>query len=260
MKKRIFVSICMCVSFLFLVSGCRQEKKAETVSDLAYDNGKEVNEIYVCENNKYVPYIVVTDDYNGNTLLLRREVLDKPLAFNDYGSYYPGSQVDQYLNTTFLKTLTGMQNSILETEIPVTSKLSIGTCGTETETISRKVFLLSCSEADIHSENMTKEGAALEYFKDKGKFILQDKLNEKGIPVSCQLSAERCETEPSVWLRTPNTYYASCPYVIGADNRIGAANAYEKNGVRPAFTVPGNLAVTQSKDIVDGKYVYVFLE
>ncbi len=30
------------------------------------------------------------------------------------------------------------------------------------------------------------------------------------------------------WSRTPNTYYTSCVYVIGANNKIGFSNAYDK--------------------------------
>lgn len=52
----------------------------------------------------------------------------------------------------------------------------------------------------------------------------------------------------SWWLRTPNTYYTSCVYVIGANNKIGFSNAYDKNGVRPAFCVPGDCKMETDQD------------
>ena len=46
----------------------------------------------------------------------------------------------------------------------------------------------------------------------------------------------------------PNTYYTSCVYVIGANNKIGFSNAYDKNGVRPAFCVPGDCKMETDQD------------
>ena len=62
------------------------------------------------------------------------------------------------------------------------------------------------------------------------------------------LYKESKNQKSSWWLRTPNTYYTSCVYVIGANNKIGFSNAYDKNGVRPAFCVPGDCKMETDQD------------
>ena len=73
---------------------------------------------------------------------------------------------------------------------------------------------------------------------DDAEYYIRDKfddgtLEKLGYPVS--VLEVLLAKDSSWWLRTPNTYYLSCTYVIGANNKIGTTNAYDKNGVRPAF-------------------------
>lgn len=82
------------------------------VSDLAYDEADSINYIYIMENGKYTPFLVLTDDYNGSTLLLRKEVLDENRRFNNYSAYYANSEIDLYLNEEYLKSLTEISQYI----------------------------------------------------------------------------------------------------------------------------------------------------
>ena len=108
----------------------------------------------------------------------------------------------------------------------------MGVSGTGTKSIKRKIFLLAYSEVmEDHNINAASEGTFLRFFeKEEQRIVLKE--NQKS----------------SWWLRTPNTYYTSCVYVIGANNKIGFSNAYDKNGVRPAFCVPGDCKMETDQD------------
>lgn len=213
-----------------------------TVSDLSYNRLGTPNYVYVLEKNQYIPFLVLTDDYNGNTLLIRRDVVAEPRCVSDYSAYYGNSGIDLYLNSEYINCLSEVSPCILTSTIGITSEDSLGESKTETETIDRKVFLLSCNEVGIEdSVNIAQEGEMLEYFQnpENRTAYIDDKVS-------------------SWWLRTPNTYYLSCTYVIGDNNKLGFTNAYDKNGIRPAFCVKSDMLVELNSDIVEGQSVYVF--
>lgn len=58
--------------------------------------------IYIEEKAGFVPYIVLTNDYNGKTLLLRKEILPENRRVSDYSAYYEESEIDNYLMGEFL--------------------------------------------------------------------------------------------------------------------------------------------------------------
>ena len=146
------------------------------------------------------------------------------------------------MNGEYLRELSEIAPYIIDTSLEITSSVVLGTSGTETETISRKVFLLSCTEVGISDAvNIAHEGNELDYFKDE--------VNRKAY----------LDGKPSSWwLRTPNTYYRSCTYVIGDNNKLGFTNAYDENGMRPAFCVKGDLPIELKDDVVDDLEVYTF--
>ena len=166
--------------------------------------------VYLHENGEPVPFMAV--GYNGNVLLLRRDILTIR-EFNGYSSYYEDSSIDRYLNGEYLDSLA---EDIAMSEIEITTDDSIGISGTDTRTIKRKVFLLSLTELGIDSPTAAKEGRKL-------------------LPLN---RVAFMDGEPrSWWLRTPSTYYESCPYAIGVNGEIDIGNAYDENGIRPALCV-----------------------
>lgn len=234
----------LCISFVIILGlcACSGEKEMKKVSDLAYDKADSINYIYVMENGKYTPFLVLTDDYNGNTLLLRKEILDENRRINNYSSYYANSEIDLYLNEEYLKSLTEISQQVTTSNVEITSEDSLGVSGTDTETIERCVFLLSCNEVGISdSVNIASEGEVLEFFRNEENRKLY--ANEKSL---------------SWWLRTPNTYYLSCTFVIGDNNKLGYTNSYDQNGIRPAVCVNGDLRIELRSGIVADKMVYVF--
>ena len=231
MKKiMILISViflmCTGIWFRFHTKECR------VVSDLAYDKNKKGDHlVYIREGHELVPFLVLTSDYNGETLLLRKEVLKMNMQINSYEAYYENSFMDDYLNHEYIRQLPdGMP--VLESEIKITDEKSLGVSGTGTKSIKRKIFLLAYSEVmEDQNINAASEGTFLRFFeKEEQRIVLKE--NQKS----------------SWWLRTPNTYYTSCVYVIGANNKIGFSNAYDKNGVRPAFCVPGDCKMETDQD------------
>ena len=230
-------------ALLLLLPSCLGEKPVSVISGLAYgQNGSADHVVYILEGDSYVPFLVLTDSYGGNTLLLRRDVLEEPKRINEYSSFYENSEMDAYLNSEYLSKLSEIGPLIQSSEITVTDESAIGFSGTGTKTIHRRVFLLSCDEVGFgHSVNAGQEGKAIDYFVP----VENRTANRGGVPYSW-------------WLRTPDTYYLSCTYVIGSNNKLGATNAFDENGVRPAFCVPGSSKIERSTEIIPGQTVYVF--
>ena len=160
---------CMLLFFIIaniiLVMGCESvEKDSEnvTISDIAYDNqvssgifskiGSGNNKIeendytvYIEENDEFVPYLVLTSDYNGNTMLLRKYVLEEERPYNEDSQevFYENSLVDKFLNNEYIKTLSDyVQDNIVNTQVLVTSTYTseIGNRELETYKIERKAF------------------------------------------------------------------------------------------------------------------------
>lgn len=211
------------------------------IGKLSYDVRPDSCTVYVPENGAYVPFLVLTADYAGNTLLLRRDVLPDAQAFNNYSATYPDSAIDRYLNTEYVQYLDAVQPLIQFADIAVTDPDALGVSGDAVQTISREIFLLSCAETGFTDlVNAGKEGNALSYFADPAH----------------RTASGADGTAASWWLRTPDTYYLSAAYGIGADGSLGSGNAYNENGVRPAFCVSSNADAFPTTDIVQGETVY----
>ena len=111
-NKKLLLLIILTLLLLFTACGKASEKEKkkvnnppEYISDIAFDNNSDSdNIVYIKEGDKYVPYIVLTDDYYGNALLLRKCVDESHIyntAGNDYNSYYGESEIDRYLNNEY---------------------------------------------------------------------------------------------------------------------------------------------------------------
>jgi hypothetical protein len=220
---------------------------------LAYDAGAELNcVVYISENGSYSPYLVLTADYGGNVLLLREGLLADTLPFNanerhmwasyEYGGYYEGSSIDNYLNTDFLDSLSqSVQDSLIASDITITDKSSLGVTGDAATTISRKVFLLSSAElGGPKSAASVPEGGALKYFA--GDYSRRTAALPNG---------DAC----AYWTRTPDTWETYTVFTIGK-NGVGSGSADIESGVRPAFCLSESTAIVQRTDIVDGQPVF----
>ncbi len=242
------------LSLLFLLALCScSQAPVQELWELAYDNlPKKERLVYLVENGAYEPYIVLTKDYYGNVLLLRKYVMDERRAFNIYhadgfnDAYYPDSWMDRFLSDDFYDMLSPVtQSKIVAVDIDITTKESIGIGREEMEKITRKVFLLSYYEiTGFDSPVSANEGIVLSYFTDMPKS--EDRIGYFKNGESMNF-----------WLRTPNTGFDSMIYnVSDSEGMIGPSQVINELGVRPVFCMSGDTKVFQ-KEVEGLGSVYV---
>lgn len=251
--KKLFFLLPLC---LILLVGCiflqdQIDELAERLADLAYPSGNEYdNRVYIMEDGKFTPYLVLTDDYNGHCLLLREYLLKDKQPFNNphqfCPSYYENSSIDLFLNNEFYTLFSDyVSDQIVESSIEITTKDSIAHSGEETLTILRKIFLLSYSELNYNARWVfVREGNQLSYFAENEKRVAFFEDGPRG----------------AWWLRTPDTLDRYSGSVIDDNGIAGSAGLLHlggtsHSGVRPAFCLPGELPVAEAN--VDGVLVYV---
>jgi hypothetical protein len=241
MKKIVCILICF---VLLCLCGCRASE-VNAVKDIAYNtNSNNVDDytLYIKENGIYTPYLVLDDDYYGNALLLRKDILTKSRRVSEYSSYYEGSEIDTFLNGEYLNSFDeNLKSKIASGALEIATNDSIGFSGSKSTVIIRKIFLLSYTEIGLgNSYNAANEGRHLEFFKNPANRIVC--LNGTAV---------------SWWLRSPNTYYTSCTYGVGPDGTVGSGNSSDENGIRPAFCLDGAAKIIKSGDIVKGKECWI---
>lgn len=223
-----------------------QDNPPTTIGDIAYDNNEKWGyTIYLDEGNVKVPYLVVTNSYDGDkskTLLLRKELLPELHEFSGKTSYYGSSEIDAFLNNAFFNSLTNsIKSKIVETKLEITAESSIGIAGRELEYISRKIFLLSATEVGVITETKFPliEGKVLMLFKGKDSEYAR----------SVYFNGESA----GWWLRTPDTRNDQT-WICGREG-IGFHQTYLKRGVRPAFCIPSDVKIEEGE--TSDKKIYV---
>lgn len=260
-KRTVFIiiTICAILSLLFLTrcvlidkeTGLGGGLKDINIGKLAYNKkSAQGHTVYVLENERYVPFLVLTDDYNGNVLLLREHLLPDSFCiknvsyFGAKGSYYPNSKVDFYMNGDYLSLFgQSTQNRMLETELVVTTEKSLQEGGgfDETENIKRKIFILSITELGIKSGMANVEGNPLKYFKENDRLVATDEGNKAQI----------------YWTRTPYLWDDIKMWTISSDGSWGSCPVALEQRVRPAFCTSRDAVISERSDIIEGKTVYV---
>jgi len=207
-----------------------------TVASIAYDYAPESGyTVYIEENDKLVPYFVITNNYNKQkcSLLLRKNVLgtgnfgykvEEGGYFYDDGvsmnaEKYSESDVDEFLKTEFEKNFNeSLVNLINETEVKSDyknygSKEGVDVC-------YRKFFILSTDET-------VKE--------------LNKAVNDNGIVTN-------------YWAR--EHYYDSF-YSYTYDGLENRELSDRKYGIRPAFTLPNDVKIQKIYNDEAQEEVYV---
>ena len=214
--------------------------RQDTISSIAYSSLKSKDDyrVYIKEDGKYVPFLVIDNGYDkGSTLLLREEILAETKRMNEYSSYYKDSEIDRFLNGSYYENLKEIHSLIESTAVDIYSDASIGCSGDETENINRNIFLLSDKEL---SYGYGIEGKALRYFRNPDNRL------------------SYLDGTPMGWLlRTPVTSYLSAVCEVSFDGKLSLRNSFGKHGIRPAFCVDSLAKIKKKEGIIDGKKVYV---
>lgn len=176
-------------------------------------------------NGTLTNFIVLKHGYpsssNGRTLLIAEAIY----TTSTFGSSqtYSSSTVDTYCNSTFLNLI----DSTIRSQI---ANVSISSNGS---TLSRKCFLLSYTEVGFSGSSYAKtEGSAISYFSSDSKRI-----------------AKYNGSADYWWLRSASTGNALYVWCVGSG---GAASYYYyagSYGVRPAFTLPSSLYVSDDGSV-----------
>lgn len=233
------------VVLLLLLAACG-EKEVKTISDLAYDYNPDAGYVvYIKESGAYVPYLVLTNDYDGQTMLFRYYVMDKARSFarveGIHPSYYPNSLMDQYLsNDVYNSYSEKTREYIQEVSIEISDKESIGIANNNKETIQRKVFLIGAYELGFPEMTTSpNEGKPLKYFMEDNMRV--EGVNEKGTNV--------------YWLRTASTWHHNTVCYISGEY-LGETDVSYELGVRPVICLKPDTPVFQ-KELDGAGTVYV---
>ena len=237
---KLIIIMLVALTFVIVVFCYRLLIRQDTISSIAYSSLKSKDDyrVYIKEDGKYVPFLVIDNGYEkGSTLLLREEILAETKRMNEYSSYYKDSEIDRFLNGSYYENLKEIHSLIESTAVEIVKDEAIGSTGDGKEKINRNVFLLSANELGF---DMEKEGKRLGYFSNPDNRI-------------CHLNGESA----SWLLRTPNTWERSVVCCLTYDGALGSWNAYAKCGIRPAFCVNSLVIIKKKAGIIEGKEVYV---
>ena len=162
--------------------------------------------VKIKENGTPVNFIVLQHGYptsgNGRTLLLR-EGLYNTRIFDSSNNDYASSDIDAWLNGTYLNLIDADIRSQIAA---VNIKSSTGNGTYNVRDLSRKVFLLSYTEVGFSGSSYAKvEGTALSYFNSNSKRIAY--LNGSAT---------------FWWLRSPSTNLAGRAWGVGGPRPVRA--------------------------------------
>ena len=242
---------------VMLLTGCEKQEEMVVVEptilqDLAYvEDSQSDHRVFLSEGDVLVPYLVLRAEERGACLLLREHLMDENQVYSNGGTkagYYGSSEIDGYLNEVFAARLSDyVQKQLVDSDIVITARESLGNGGDVTETIQRKVFLLSYTEMNCGSSRSNlEEGVPLAYFADQESRVA---FYENGTPGSW-------------WLRTANTSGRTVVCAVSEEGVPAMCPIYDAtesgghlNGVRPALYLPSDLQLLEAD--VNGQQVYV---
>ncbi|MBO4636903.1 MAG: hypothetical protein J5685_07130 [Clostridiales bacterium] len=231
----LFMTSCH-VSFHFppeTSSGSGSIPEQLTAEDFVLHNPYGLEYIMISENGEDVPYYVISTDYDGNVLLLRKEVLPEPMPYsyeeaiyNTGVTYYPGSAVDQYLSDEFPGRLSdGLSADLAVSDVPVYTIDSVRGAGDmQIETIPRSIFVLSGSEVGLNVYHQIRDGETVDNIEE----INAEELN---------------------WTRTSYFLEDDVRVFVNSNESYGGEGVSECHYIRPAITIPSGMNVIEDNGV-----------
>ena len=217
---------------------------------------KNVGDIVkIRENGTLTNYIVVqkgkpSDSYDEScdgVWLLRQDInttesWDGSAGFG-YDNDYENSEINTWLNSTFLNTIDEtIRNEIKTVKIPFIKGLGDESTGVQsgTDGLSCKAFLLSGYEVGFTKSDNSRlpiDGAKLDYFSDNASRIA--KLKGSAL---------------SWWLRSPHTYWDTywwgCAWYVRTNGSSSSSETRDSRGMRPAFIMPFDTSLNNDDEII----------
>lgn len=201
-----------------------------TIGSLAYDThrnpSKKNSRIYLRENNRYIPYLVLTNHYTEDNyaLLLREEPIPVPVQYGSNNDY-DDSEIDQFFENIYLPSLgwevhTAMEEVVLLSQFNSQAKLQ------------RQAFILTAEEMGLTDCN--EFSSALEYFTKPAHRLAY----VNGKPVD-------------LWTRTPGNT-PSTAVVVTSAGTLEKDDTRNHHHIRPALCLSKQVPFYSHSDIFPG--------
>ena len=285
-----------------------QRREVMELHEIAYDSlgpfyqSQDDITVYIRENGVWEPFLVLEASYpgegNGGTLLLRRYLIQErrpwlssedrqmraglspytPLGRDGRRDfrYYPENTIDIWLETEYIQMFSeSMQERILTTNIEVWDGWNHAPPGmnrniTVTETVPRRIFLLSENETGWMSGGFTRarEGEPIAYFYPErryGNFQTRERLRftRRAATLRYEYTGELSFRESiggrpqhSWWLRSVRWTTATGTIAVIMSTGMGdSLESWNYTFIRPALTLPKDTIIELYE--VNGKLVYV---
>lgn len=204
----------------------------EILVDLVSESKSDESVIYITELGEYTPYTVLCSNYSGGVLVCRSDLIDEYVSYQSEsifgagGSYYAESQIDEYLNNSFIKRYSPeLRNLMINADIVIADKATItrGDYRRNTETVQRNVFLLSAEELGITNSYLAHEGKLIPWFK----------------------SQQHLYSPSPQWLRSAYLWDDTHAWVLDGDHNY-SENITKKLSCKPAIVLPNNLEIEKT--------------
>ena len=220
--------------------GCKAGKTliGGTAFTVPFSKGIPLNTItpgailYLNESGSPVPFYIAKHDYEsglngmGRTLVVRKDCYDSRQWHSSNVNAYASSAIVSWLNGTYKNLLDAdIRGVIGTTKIKYTPGNGNNTVGT----LERAIFLLSATEMNRSASWFNVEGTALE------------------IASSLQIAYMNGSAVVQ-WTRSPGTIDTISAVFLYTDGNVNGGNCTSARGSRPAFTLPGDLALAQNPD------------
>lgn len=190
--------------------------------------------VTIKENGSVTNFLVLIHGYpaSGRTLLLREDLYGNLQWNTSDVATYSGSYIDNWLNSIYLNLI---DEKIRDLIAEVSIQYGVAGGNSTISSMNRKVFLLSGKELGSDDFRFQLElGETIPYFDSQSKRI-------------AYLSGV-----PSVWwLRSVSSRVDDSAYIVTINGIIGSLESCSSSqGVRPAFTLPSDVDVSDSGEIV----------
>lgn len=202
------------------------------------------------EGGAVKPFLLAAADYpaTGRTLLLRKWLCDTLTVWNSYGTAtYASSTIDAWLTGSYLSVFDAATQALIT---PVDIKYTARSGVTTVSTLSRRIFLLSATEAGSVSPSYNVEGIDTGLFPGHASRVAY---------------AESTPTTPRYWYgRSPyaggNSSYQNYVFAVsdaGGNSLVQCNSSFTpRHYTRPALTLPGNLMMNPTPT-PEGYYIPV---